>query len=119
METDRLAYFCAIVETGSLTGAAELLGVSHSGLSKAMTLLQSELGVRLLVPRGRGLEVTEQGHDVYRKSVAILANLNGLRLHDTRAVTMVRIGMDGPLSHALAGPIAKTFEEGVEIDHFD
>jgi DNA-binding transcriptional LysR family regulator len=119
METDRLAYFCAIVETGSLTGAADLLGVSHSGLSKAMTLLQHELGVRLLTPRGRGLEVTEQGHDVYRKSKALLATLNGLRVHHARPAAAVRVGMDGPLSHALAGPLAKAFAEGIELGHFD
>jgi DNA-binding transcriptional LysR family regulator len=119
METDRLAYFCAIVETGSLTAAADLLGVSHSGLSKAMTLLQHELGVRLLTPRGRGLEVTEEGHDVYKKSKALLATLNGLRVHQPKPKTSVRIGMDGPLSHALSGPLAKAFADGVELGNFE
>jgi DNA-binding transcriptional LysR family regulator len=119
VETDRLAHFCAIVESGSLTGAADLLGVSHSGLSKSMTQLQNELGVRLLVPRGRGLEVTEQGHDVYRKSKEILAHLNGLRVRRDRGSDEPRIGMDGPLAHAAAGPLANAFSSGVELGHFE
>jgi DNA-binding transcriptional LysR family regulator len=119
VETDRLAHFCAIVESGSLTGAADLVGVSHSGLSKSMAQLQNELGVRLLVPRGRGLEVTEQGHDVYRKSKEILAHLNGLRVSRGRSSGEPRIGMDGPLAHALAGPLGKAFSGGVELGHFE
>jgi len=64
METDRLKYFCVIVDTGSLTKAAEVLGVSHSGLSKAMSVLQGELGFKILVPKGRGLELTEKGREL-------------------------------------------------------
>lgn len=36
MDFDRLRYFCAIAETGSLRRAAELLRLSPPALSKAM-----------------------------------------------------------------------------------
>lgn len=44
MDTKRLRQFCAIAETGSLTKAAELLHITHSGFSKSMKLLQDDLG---------------------------------------------------------------------------
>ena len=93
MDTRRLAQYCAIVECGSLTSAAELLSVSHSGLSKAMALLQQELGVSLFRPRGRGLEVTDQGRAVYLKSKTILAQVDALRVPDAPAQSAARVAM--------------------------
>lgn len=74
METDRLRQFCLIAETGSLTRAAELLHITHSGLSKSMKLLQEELDCALLRPSGRGLALTEAGMQIYRKAKLFLAH---------------------------------------------
>ncbi len=48
MDTGRLRYFCAVARTGSLRRAAELVKVSPPALSKAIKLLESECGVRLI-----------------------------------------------------------------------
>ena len=72
MDTNRLRQFCVIAETGSMTKAAELLYITHSGLSKAMKLLQDELGYALLRPSGRGLALTEDGMRVYRNAKQFL-----------------------------------------------
>lgn len=73
METNRLRQFCVIAETGSMTKAAELLHISHSGLSKSMKLLQEELGSTLLRPLGRGLELTDDGIRIYENAKQFLA----------------------------------------------
>jgi DNA-binding transcriptional LysR family regulator len=57
--------------------------VSHSGLSKAMSVLQDELGFKLLSPRGRGLELTEKGKSIYEKSRQILEMVSSLMAQTT------------------------------------
>lgn len=73
MDTNRLRQFCVIAEVGSLTKAAELLHITHSGLSKAMKLLQEELGYPLLRPAGRGLSLTDEGLRTYQRAKVFLA----------------------------------------------
>jgi len=119
METDRLKYFCAIAESRSLTKAASLLGVSHSGLSKAMSVLQQELGAQLLKPCGRGLEVTERGKEVYNRSKLILASLNDLRVSPAKSASLIKIGIPEIFAHTLAGPIAKACNDVIEIIEMD
>lgn len=72
MDTNRLRQFCVIAETGSMTKAAELLFITHSGLSKAMKLLQEEIGCKLLRPAGRGLALTEDGMRIYQNAKQFL-----------------------------------------------
>lgn len=74
METNRLRQFCLIVETGSLSRAAELLHITHSALSKSMTSLQSELNIQLLQPSGRGISITEPGLKIYENAKTFLAS---------------------------------------------
>lgn len=73
METIRLKQFCVIAETGSLSRAAELLHITHSGLSKSMKLLQAELRCQLLQATGRGLTLTQEGLAFYEKAKELLA----------------------------------------------
>lgn len=53
--------FAAIVETGSLKRAAEVLGLSDSGVSRALARLEARLGVRLIERTTRSLRLTEAG----------------------------------------------------------
>ncbi len=112
METDRLRYFCIIAETGSMTAAAELLNVSHSGLSKAMSVLQNELNMQLLRPLGRGLELTPAGQEIYLKSKKLLEQVELLKQNQTSvAVDKVRIGMSEVIGLGLADELAKALKE--------
>jgi len=119
METDRFKYFCTIVETGSLSKAADLLGVSHSGLSKAMSVLKNELGCDLFRPQGRGLEITEEGREVYDKCKSVLAGIEGLRLKGKKLSQVIRIGVQEVLSHSLTGKIVASLEGEIELFELD
>ena len=73
MDTNRLRQFCLIVETGSLSRAAELIHITHSGLSKSMSHLQEELKTVLFQPSGRGITVTHDGMRIYHNAKQFLA----------------------------------------------
>lgn len=93
MDTHRLRQFCVIAETGSMTKAAELLHITHSGLSKAMKLLQEELGCALLRPSGRGLALTDDGIRIYQNAKEFLAQEEQLfKLKPRPAQQHLRIG---------------------------
>ena len=72
MNIDRLKYFAAVVEIKNLRKAAELVGIAPGSMSKAISVLAAELGVILLRPEGRGIEITADGLRVYKASVSLL-----------------------------------------------
>ena len=57
MELYQLRYFQAVAEFGTLAKAAEELAVSQSAVSRAISLLEKELGVDLFTRRGRANEL--------------------------------------------------------------
>lgn len=56
-----LLYFWAVAREGSITRAAETLGLSVQAISTQLSQLETQLGQALLVPRGRGLTPSETG----------------------------------------------------------
>ena len=67
--------FLAIVDSGSLTQAAERLEVSKSIVSKRLKRLEEMLGVALLHRSTRGISATEQGHAFYLRASNVLQEL--------------------------------------------
>lgn len=61
MDIDRIRYFHVFAETGTLVKASEVLHISQPALSKALKLLELEIGVKLLESEGRGLKLTSAG----------------------------------------------------------
>jgi DNA-binding transcriptional LysR family regulator len=84
METNRLKQFCTVVETGSLTRAADLLGITHSGLHKSLRALESDLGFPLTVGKGRGIEITERGREFYPSALEILRAIEKACRNDSK-----------------------------------
>lgn len=120
MDTDRIRYFCTIAEMGSLTKAAEILGISHSGLSKAMSVLQSELGVELLRPLGRGLELTEVGLALYPKCKSVIDSVQALKGKATEVpARALRIGMTEIFSLTLAGEFVSGIAGNLDLHECD
>ncbi len=93
METNRLKQFCTIVETGSLTRAADLLGITHGGLHKSLRVLESDLGFTLTIGKGRGIEITERGREFYPSALEILRVVEkGLQKNSKPESTEYKIG---------------------------
>jgi DNA-binding transcriptional LysR family regulator len=78
MDLDRLGYFAAVAETGSVRRAAERLHRSPAAVSKAIKQLERELAVRLLVPAGRGVALSDRGRWLARRARGLLDEAAGL-----------------------------------------
>ncbi len=61
MTLQQLRYIVAIVEAGSLSGAAQRVYVSQPCLSKAVADLEDEMGITIFVRTTRGISLTEDG----------------------------------------------------------
>jgi DNA-binding transcriptional LysR family regulator len=120
MDTYRLRYFCTIVDTGSLTKAAALLGLSHSALSKSLSLLQLELGFQLMRPLGRGLELTPEGKVFYQRAQNVLRELQALATPQSEILRkFVRVGVSEAFACSLIEKFAHEVGEGVEFHELD
>ncbi len=69
-----LRFFAEIVEQGSFTLAAQALGVQTSRLSRRVTALEAELGVRLLNRTTRRISLTDAGKHFLEHCQAIIAH---------------------------------------------
>ncbi|CAM2011313.1 LysR family transcriptional regulator [Acanthopleuribacter pedis] len=69
---NRLPYFAAVAETGTITAAAARLAVSKAVVSKQIQQLEAELGVTLLVRTTRRLHLTEAGRALAGRARLIL-----------------------------------------------
>jgi len=69
---NRLAYFTAVVDTGSFTRAAESLGITKAVVSQQVARLEEELRTTLLVRTTRRVEPTEAGRVFHARCVSLL-----------------------------------------------
>jgi DNA-binding transcriptional LysR family regulator len=69
---DEYALFAAVVEAGSLTGAARALRLSPAMVSKRLVRLEQRLGVQLVRRTTRRLALTDVGEAFHQRVVAIL-----------------------------------------------
>lgn len=101
------------VETGTLTQAAEELGYSQSGLTRAINALEEEWGVRLLIRGRSGVKLTAEGEKLFpyirtvlhdqRRLEERIDELNGLR------DGLIRIGTFNSVSAQWLPGIIKKF----------
>ena len=68
----RLAYFVAVVETGSFTAAADRLGITKAVVSQQVARLEREFRTSLLVRTTRKVQTTELGHAFYLRCALIM-----------------------------------------------
>ncbi|MCB0404391.1 MAG: LysR family transcriptional regulator [Bdellovibrionales bacterium] len=118
MDATRLKYFTTVAQAGSLRAASELLHLSPAALSKAIKLLEYEVGVPLLAPAGRGVMLTDRGRELARKASPLLETLERLSddlRADRETEVPVRIGSFEVFTTYFAGVLAKDFLPGVPL----
>lgn len=71
--------FTRVVELEGFSAAARNLGLSNAAVSKNVSELEADLGVRLLTRTTRRLSVTEAGEAYYKRCVRVLEELNEAR----------------------------------------
>lgn len=94
LDPRHLSYLLAIHEKGSLSRAAESLGLSQPALSNSIAVLERRLGVRVLNRTGRGATVNDIGSILVRRSRELRSLLKGAE----EEVHLRRKGQRGPLA---------------------
>ena len=72
MELEQLRVFAAVADEGSFTGAARRLYISHSTVSRTVTALEEELGVRLIERDNRFIALTKAGETLREEAESLL-----------------------------------------------
>ncbi|MGX9965836.1 LysR family transcriptional regulator [Roseomonas sp. F4] len=70
-----MSTFLTVAREGSLSGAARLLGLTPSAVSRIVARIEARLGVRLLLRTTRSLRLTAEGDAYARGARRILADL--------------------------------------------
>ena len=73
-----LSFFAAVVSNGGISAASRALGLPKSRISRRVTALEDQLGVRLLERSTRRFKITEAGEDVYRHARAALSEAEAI-----------------------------------------
>ncbi|HZF84484.1 MAG TPA: LysR substrate-binding domain-containing protein, partial [Burkholderiaceae bacterium] len=73
---DELQAFTAVVDTGSISAAAEQLGQTVSGVSRALGRLERKLATTLLRRTTRRIALTEEGQAFLARARAILLSVD-------------------------------------------
>ncbi|WP_432381325.1 LysR substrate-binding domain-containing protein [Duganella sp. P38] len=90
---DELTVFLAVVDSGSLTAAAEHLGQPVSTVSRLLARLEDKLHTTLLRRTTRRLDLTEEGRDFVQDARTVLESV---RVAEDRVMTR-RGQLSGPL----------------------
>ena len=73
-----LSFFAAVVSHGGFSAAARALNLPKSRISRRVSALENQLGVRLIERSTRHFNVTEVGRDVYRHARAAIAEADSI-----------------------------------------
>ena len=95
MELRQLEYFRAIVDEGSISGAARALHMTQPPLSYQMKMLEEELQVSLFLRGTKKITLTEAGKTLYEQAetLLMLANLTKQEVIKSGQAATLHIGM--------------------------
>lgn len=115
MDVRRLEAFFHVAALGSFTRAASVLGTAQSALSRQVSALERDLGERLFHRTGRGVILTEAGHDILPRVQAVLEEVRRLRdeiaLYRDNVHGEVALGILSSLSTVLVTPLLTHMRE--------
>lgn len=118
MDTDRLRYFCTVAQTGNIHRAAELLHLSPAALSKAIKLLESEVSLKLTIPSGRGILITDAGNAFAEKAHRVLEEFEALKASKktSPARSKLRIGSFEVFTTHAISPLLSKMDQDLDLE---
>jgi LysR family transcriptional regulator, regulator for bpeEF and oprC len=109
-----ISAFVRVVEAKSFAAAAAQLGMTPSGVSRAVSRLEEHLGARLLFRSTRALRLTDDGASFYARCKEILADLTeateALGYAHRKPQGKLRVGMSVSVGRAAIIPQLSDFE---------
>jgi DNA-binding transcriptional LysR family regulator len=113
IDVDALSAFAAVIDTGSFSAAAERLGQTPSGISRAIARLESQLGMTLMHRTTRRQDLTEEGDWLLGRARKILAELDEteaqVSARRSQPSGLVRVNAATPALDHLVAPLVPAF----------
>ena len=113
IDVEALRAFAAVIDTGSFSAAAERLGQTPSGISRAIARLESQLGITLMHRTTRRQDLTEEGDWLLGRARKILAELEDteaqVSARRSQPSGLVRVNAATPALDHLVAPLVPAF----------
>lgn len=98
-----------VAKLGTVSAAAESLGIHRATVNRQIEILEDTLGVRIFIRHKRGYTLTDIGHEVLgvaQKTDALITDLSG-RISSEKAQVgqEIFVTVPAPLTHLVWGPI--------------
>ena len=114
MDWDHLRFFAALAQTGTLAGAARVLGVEHTTVARRIQALEQQLGHPVFVREASGHKLNEAGRQLLPVAQAMEQAARGIEHLGQQAAAqpsavagLVRVGVTEGLGvQLLAAPLA-------------
>lgn len=74
MDIQKLKYFIAVVENGTVSKAAKVLNMTQPPLSMLLKKFEEDIGIQLFRREGKRLFLTDSGQLVYQRGIELLAS---------------------------------------------
>ena len=103
----------AVIDAGNFVGAGRALGLTQSGVSRAVARFEQRVGVRLFERNARAVTLTDEGRRFYEKIAPLLSDLDEAVTDIGRASAAVR----GVL-RASIHPVAMHYMLGARLTEF-
>lgn len=102
---NHLKYFVDAVELGSISASADKNLVTHPAVSRAISAMENQLGIKLLEHKKKSFEVTPIGHTIAQKAKHLLTAT--AEFQSTTKVKMTEIS--GPVSIGLSRTLGQAY----------
>lgn len=119
LDVSALITFAAVIDAGSFSAAAQRLDQTPSGVSRAISRLESQLGMTLITRTTWRLDLTEEGQWLLARTRAILADLQDteeqLAARLLQPSGWVRVNAATPVLDHLIAPLAADFMDAYPL----
>lgn len=113
MELSQLRTLIHVADLGSLSKAADRIGIAQPALSRQIRMLEEELSVRLFTRHGRGMVLTEKGREILEHATRVMAELEEIRATasdlDAPLRGRIAIGFPPTVADILSLPLVAAF----------
>ena len=110
-----IGVMAAIVDGGTFAAAADRLGMSQPGVSRAIARLESRLGIRLFDRTTRTVSLTEEGRRFYEQVAPLMMSLEEAATSAAGGASAVRgrlrVNVNPIFSRLILGPRLQAFME--------
>jgi DNA-binding transcriptional LysR family regulator len=115
LDWNDLRYFLAVAQDGSTSGAARVLGVNQSTVSRRIAALEEELGLPLFEKGRNGYRLLEHAADILERArtaeAAVAALCRTASLHDETLQGSLRVTTAEGIAYGLLSPLLDEFHQ--------